>query len=75
MPNAQCPMPNTTLGEAAPTAYLGFATSTPLSTSRHKSPNSWRGFALSVAMPQALRLRSGQAQYKCPMQLLERLRQ
>ena len=43
---------------------FGYATST--------TPNSWRGCALSVAMPQALRLRpsallglnSGQAQYK-----------
>ncbi|MEH2390350.1 MAG: hypothetical protein V7K21_01305 [Nostoc sp.] len=30
-------MPNTTLEEAAPTVYLDFATSTPLSTSRYKS--------------------------------------
>ncbi|MEH2395397.1 MAG: hypothetical protein V7K21_28345 [Nostoc sp.] len=47
----QCPIPDTSLREAAPTA----------------SPNSWRGCTLSVAMPQALRPRSGQAQYKCPM--------
>ncbi|MDZ7953640.1 HAMP domain-containing sensor histidine kinase [Nostoc sp. DedQUE09] len=35
--NAQSPMPNTTLGETAPTTYLGSATSTSLGTSRHES--------------------------------------
>ncbi|WP_335066790.1 hypothetical protein [Nostoc sp.] len=62
--NNQYPIPNTQL---MPNTSLREAAPT--------APNSWRGCALSEAMPQALRLRfhraeprcSGQAQYKCPM--------
>ncbi|MEH1841934.1 MAG: hypothetical protein V7L20_25190 [Nostoc sp.] len=87
-------MPNTSLREAAPTAYLGFAqlyqrlrpkrryaagfTTTPLGFALL-----FLGCALSVAMPQALRLPRGQAraklrtssaqvaQYKCSMPKLK----
>ncbi|MEH2141356.1 hypothetical protein [Nostoc sp.] len=53
-----------TLAEAAPTAPFGFGSIEPRrdaqgnTTLGEAAPNSWRGCALSVAMPQALR-RSG----------------